>query len=354
VLHIIDVSAYQGTTVPAVDAVFVKATEGKGYVSAKFKAQYASAKSKAKHRGAYHFARPEESSYKDQVKRFLDVVQPVVGESVWLDLEASKLSQATTNAWARGWGDYMRDQAPGITSGSYLGRGYVVNNTGRDLSKHFDRWWFPQYPSAYQVMGLVAGDQAAEEEERRRVANRSSLIPGRTPVAAMTTKWPPSLTPWLPATNTTGWKLPDIWQFTDNWQGLDASVSGLTLAQLAGGGQKPTPQEEIDMIARDVKPGMDAKTEFPLKPGAFTTVVAFTDNTYTNTNVKATGPVKLRVRVLHTDGTWQAWEPTVGKAATDKTTTVETVKISDPAHAVAVTVTRMDGTGDEPLTIGAY
>jgi hypothetical protein len=235
-LHGYDISAYQGTTAPAGDFVIVKATEGASYTSSKFKAQYASAKSKAKHRGAYHFARPEQSTYKDQAARFLDVVQPEVGESVWLDLEASKLSQAATNTWARGWGDYMHDHAPGITFGVYLGSGYVSNNTGRDLSKHFDLWWYPQYPGAYQVANMVGIDL-----EELRAENRSSLIPERHLIAATTTKWPPAVTPWLPATNNTGWKSPDVWQFTDNWQGLDASVTALTIAQLASGNTPPPP-----------------------------------------------------------------------------------------------------------------
>lgn len=235
-LHGYDISAYQGTTAPAGDFVLVKATEGKNYTSSKFKAQYASAKTRGKHRGGYHFARPEESTFKDQAARFLDVVQPKPGESVWLDLEASKLSQAQTNAWARGWGDYMRDQAPGIRSGSYLGSGYVSNGTGRDLSKHFDLWWYPQYPGTYQIANLVGVDL-----EELRAANRSSLIPERRLIAASTSKWPPAVTPWLPAVNTTGWKKPDLWQFTDNWQGLDATVTMLTLAQLAGGSVPPAP-----------------------------------------------------------------------------------------------------------------
>lgn len=235
-LHGYDVSAYQGTIAPAGDFVIVKASEGKGYTSSKFKAQYASAKSKAKHRGAYHFARPEESSYKDQAARFLDIVQPVVGTSVWLDLEASKLTQAATNAWARGWGDYMRDHAPGVTSGVYLGSGYVSNNTGRDLSKHFSRWWYPQYPGAYQVANLHGVDL-----EKLRALNRSSLIPERRLIAAATSKWPPAVTPWLPATNNTGWAKPHLWQFTDNWQGLDASITALTLEHLASGNQPQPP-----------------------------------------------------------------------------------------------------------------
>jgi GH25 family lysozyme M1 (1,4-beta-N-acetylmuramidase) len=210
-LHGVDVSAYQGTTVPSgMDFVIVKATEGKSYTSSKFAAQWASAKSRARHRGAYHFARPEDSSATDQAKRFLDVSQPARDESVWLDLESSKLSQAKTNAWARAWGDYMREHAPGL-SGVYMGSGYATNNTGRGLAGHFDYWWYPQYPTAAAV-----------------------------------TKWPASVSPWLPSgVAATGWSKPHIWQFTSAWQGAyDANVTAMTLDQLAGSGAHPLEDED--------------------------------------------------------------------------------------------------------------
>lgn len=238
-LHIIDVSAYQGTTVPAVDAVFVKATEGATYTSGKFAAQWDSAGRRAKHRGAYHFARPEASSAQSQADRFLDVVRPVAGESLWLDLEASELDQAKTHAWAVAWADRIRGQAPGITFGIYMGSGYASNNTGRGLAAEYPLWWYPQYPGAYQ---LVAG----VDPESARAMNRSHLLaPDRAPIAARTTSWPPEVTPWLPTGLTFGRKVPDIWQFTDNWQGYDASVTALTLDQLAGGGQKPATEVDV-------------------------------------------------------------------------------------------------------------
>ncbi|MGI5232850.1 glycoside hydrolase family 25 protein [Actinoallomurus sp. CA-142502] len=194
-----DISAYQGPTAPAVDFVIVKATEGRSYTSSRFAAQWKSAKSRAKHRGAYHFARPEESTATSQAARFLDVVKPVPGESVWLDLEASDLSQTRTNAWAKTWGDYIREHAPGVTSGVYMGSGYASNGTGRDLDQHFDLWWYAQYPSA-----------------------------------ARTSTWRTTFDPWLPSGLTCGWKTPHIWQWTANLNGLDANLSTLTLDQLAG------------------------------------------------------------------------------------------------------------------------
>ena len=61
------------------------------------------------------------------------------------------LTQAKTHAWAVAWADRIRDQAPGITYGIYLGSGYATNNTGKGLATEFPLWWYPQYPSAYQL-----------------------------------------------------------------------------------------------------------------------------------------------------------------------------------------------------------
>lgn len=238
VRHGVDVSAFQSAHVLAtltadLDFALVKVSEGKDYTSSTFATQWKDAKTQAKRRGGYHFARPEQSSAHDQCSRFLDLLQPVAGEIVMLDLEASKLSQSATNAWARAFGDELRGQAPGVADWLYMGSGYATNNTGKNLSAHFTRWMYPQYPSAYQ---LTAG---GPDVDTRRAVNRSAQLPGRVPIARATTKWPPAVTPWLPSGLTCGWQAPDVWQFTDNLRGLDASVSALTIDELAAGGQQP-------------------------------------------------------------------------------------------------------------------
>lgn len=207
-LHGFDVSAFQGNTVPSCDFVFVKATEGSGYTSSRFGAQWASAATHAKVRGAYHFARPEESSGASQADRLLAVAHVVPGEMLCLDLEASRLDQAATNAWAKAFGDRLRERAPGVTTVLYMGSGYATNGTGRGLAGHFDLWWYPQYKST-----------------------------------SRTSTWRPTFDPWLPSGLTCGWVRPQIWQWTDNFNGLDASVSPLTLDQLVNGGHAPTPKE---------------------------------------------------------------------------------------------------------------
>ena len=254
-LHILDVSAYQTADVlekhPIMDVALVKVSEGKSWASNVWKAQYKSAKTRAKRRGGYHFARPEQSSAHDQCSRFLDLLQPVRGEIVMCDLEASKLSQAATNKWAREFGDEFADQAPECADCLYMGSGYATNNTGKGLAAHFGQWVYPQYPSAYQVR------RGAPTIEQQRAANRSSAVPDRYLIASLTTKWPPSVSPWLPSgVAATGWSKPHIWQFTDNWSGLDASVTALTLDQLAGNGAHPLEDEDMYAQAAGYPPPM--------------------------------------------------------------------------------------------------
>lgn len=337
-LHGFDVSAFQSTAIRPCDFAFIKATEGRSYTSSTFRAQWASAKSHAKHRGGYHFARPEESTYGDQAARFLDIVQPVRGESVWLDLEASRLPQADTNAWARGWGDYMRAHAPGVTSGIYMGSGYASNGTGHGLNAHYDRWWYPQYPNAYQV-------KSAMQEEIQRLVNRTSYTPERTPVAAMTTGWPPALTPWLPSGLTCGWKRPDLWQFTDNWQGWDASVSALTVEQLAGGGQ-PTPEED-DMISGFITGGKGEKPPIGVG-GKCTKLYLYWDNTRENADLGIVRADQAHFRLApHVPGRKGATDADVkvGASLSDTGGRPDATVVSLPAGCDYIPVERLDDGG---------
>lgn len=215
-LHGFDVSAFQDSVVPACDFVFVKATEGSGYTSSRFDSQWASAGHRAKVRGAYHFARPEQSSALHQADRLIALARPVPGELLCLDLEASGLGQAATNAWAKAFGDRLRDRAPGVRTVLYMGSGYASSGTGRGLASHFDFWWYPQYPST-----------------------------------SRTSRWPSAFTPWLPSGLTCGWHAPHIWQYSDNHDGYDASVSWLTLDQLAGHqAPAPTPTREDEWLCQ--------------------------------------------------------------------------------------------------------
>jgi transposase len=111
----------------------------------------------------------------------------------------------------------------------------------------------------------------------------------------------------------------------------------------------PSPEED-EMIARDVKTGLGEKSGFPFPAGKFSSLLFFADNTYTNGGeVKATAPVTVRYALLRTDGTWQVGTQVVGRAATAEAA-VEPIAFKDPKNTVAVSVTRVDGDGTEPIT----
>jgi GH25 family lysozyme M1 (1,4-beta-N-acetylmuramidase) len=227
-IHGFDVSAFQDNSVPRADFIFIKATEGRSYKSSKFAAQWADAKRHGMLRGAYHFARPEDSSASAQADRLIDAAEAEPGELLCLDVEASDLSQGKTNAWVKDFGDRLRAKAPGVTTVVYLGGRYASSRTGKGLSEHFDFWWYPQYPRSF-----LRAVRAAAVLRRRHP--RSAEAPRRVPVGHKTSKWPSSFSPRLPSGLTTGWRRPHIWQFTDDFDGLDANISALSRDRLAGG-----------------------------------------------------------------------------------------------------------------------
>lgn len=221
VLHGYDVSHWQGSGIPGGSYTFlgIKVTEGTGYTDP----TYSSHRSKARAKGVvpifYHFARPEQGSAAAQAKRLVSHAGARRGELLCLDLEASKLSQAKTNAWAKAFGSALRKYAPGIKTVLYAGAGYAANNTGRGLHAYYDFWWFPRYASM-----------------------------------SSTTHWPSSCNPRVSG-NTTGWARPHIWQFTPAFSGrYDANVSLLTKAQLTGA-SAPAPKPPATTKPATTAPG---------------------------------------------------------------------------------------------------
>lgn len=307
-LHGFDVSAYQGDTVPAADFMFVKATEGKSYTSSKFAAQWASAKTRAKVRGAYHFARPETSSGTSQADRLLARANAIPGEMLCLDLEASDLNQAQTNAWARAFGDRLREKTPGVTTVLYMGSGYATSGTGRDLADHFDFWWYPQYPST-----------------------------------ARTSTWRTSFDPWLPSGLTCGWKRPHIWQWSSNFNGLDANVSWLPLDQLAHGGHQPQPSPlEDDMpYGGQLPAGKGTKVNISFPHGAEKAIGLVYDSP---------SPAQVRVAFHHKKGGGEVYTLKVGgPASTTDAWPRKTVQaFKTPTDGDWVSLTRLDD-GKDPV-----
>jgi hypothetical protein len=302
-LHLIDVSAYQPKTVPVLGQVLmVKATEGSAYTSSTFSAQWAGA-AHWEARVAYHFARPEESSAISQADRFLAVVKPKATDALMLDMEASKLSQAATNAWAKAFLRRLREKAPHCKIIGYLGSAYATNGTGKGLAAEFDFWMYPQYPAGLlrRALGAIArlGRHPRAAGGRRR---------GR--LSATVSTWPSKFAPWLPKGLTIGKSLPDIWQFTAAYKGkYDASVSNLTAADLTGDGPTPSPApDEEDYVSAGVLqsrnniPNKRSELTLTFKAGDCDQVGIWGDPTYDNpaAGYPKQAPATFRV-IAHTD-----------------------------------------------------
>lgn len=308
-LHGFDISAYQSTSAPAADFVIVKATEGSSYTNARYAAQLASARGRAKVVGAYHFARPEASSAVVQADHFLAVAKPGPRDLLCLDLEASGLSQAKTNAWAVAFAARLKERAPGNKRVIYMGSSYASNGTGKNLADHYEIWWYPQYPSA-----------------------RS------------TSTWPSSFSPWLPGGLTCGWARPHIWQFSSVFRGAyDANISTLTIEQLAGSGQ-PTPTE-VDMLSGKITAGKGPKDGIELDDkGSFKKIKIGWDNTRVNPALGNTrqppASVRLAMHVPGRKGT--STTVTVGASLTDTKGWADSVTTALPAGCDRIDIERND------------
>lgn len=88
-----------------ISAVYLKASEGTGFVDRTFAERRNAARAAGLHVGAYHFARPDESDAKAQAKLFAEVVGKIGTSDLRpvLDFETSstKHSPAQLDAWAR-------------------------------------------------------------------------------------------------------------------------------------------------------------------------------------------------------------------------------------------------------------
>jgi hypothetical protein len=305
-LHGFDISAYQGSSAPAADFVFVKATEGSSYTNAKYTAQIASARAHAAVVGMYHFARPESSSAASQADRFLAVAKPGPDDLLCLDLEASDLTQPKTNAWAIAFAARLKEKARGNMRVIYMGSGYASNGTGRGLADHYDLWWYPQYPSSKS-----------------------------------TSTWPGSFSPWLPGGLTCGWKAPHIWQFSSVFRGAyDANVSTLTLDQLAAGGQA-TPLEEDMPYGGQLPAGAGARANVSFPRGSMKAIGLVYDSPEI---------AEVRVAFHHKAGSGEVFTLKVGgpRTATDTWPAKTVQSFKTPADGDWVSLTRVDE-GKDPV-----
>lgn len=211
----IDVSHHQGSIDwPALTAAHglgwgaAKATEGMTFTDSMFTANWSAMKAAGLTRIAYHYGHPALDATA-QTRRLVDAARPGKGDVLCLDLEEGDgRTQGQVNAWAKTFGDALRDLAPGTTTVLYAGSGYTTTGTGAGLSAHFDYWWYPRYATMQPV-----------------------------------TTWPTIMR--LTSGGTTGWDRPHLWQWAASLrtsQGLvDASVSTVTATQLAAGPKRPAP-----------------------------------------------------------------------------------------------------------------
>jgi len=94
-----------------IEDVYLKASEGTGFVDQTFRERRAAANRAKLHVGAYHFARPDESSPAQQARLFCDVVGKIGANDLRpvLDFEASSsLTPGDLDKWAREWNVAVR------------------------------------------------------------------------------------------------------------------------------------------------------------------------------------------------------------------------------------------------------
>ena len=139
----IDISANQAHPIEfqqlyaaGVRAIYVKATEGLGYVNPDFEGDAQEAAIAGCKVGAYHFARPAESDAASQAQAFVAATAPVRGALTLpdtLDLEdQGGLGWGTLAAWAQAWlgpplpprmiylSGWFRQSLPGVPWGHHL------------------------------------------------------------------------------------------------------------------------------------------------------------------------------------------------------------------------------------------
>lgn len=110
-----------------VEAVYLKASEGTGFVDQTFRERRAAASAVGLHVGAYHFARPDASYAAEQARLFCEVVGKIGAHDLRpvLDFEASSnLTPGELDAWAREWNAAVR-KTTGVLPVFYSYSAYV-------------------------------------------------------------------------------------------------------------------------------------------------------------------------------------------------------------------------------------
>lgn len=121
----VDVSDFQGQVDwSAVKAdgqcfAFCKATEGVGFTASTFARNWGLLKQALVRRGAYHFARPDQTAPIDEANYFLGVVGPTdAGDMLALDIETG---DGDLSAWCLAWLEHVSYQRPNADVFMYSG-----------------------------------------------------------------------------------------------------------------------------------------------------------------------------------------------------------------------------------------
>ena len=118
-----DISSYQGMpdfdALVGIDFLFMKATEGSGFVDPQFARNWSEAKRVGLRRGAYHFADPDlGSSAQDEARHFLSILGPLDATDM-LGLDYERDWSGDVVGWCKTWLDLVRS-VTGITPYIYL------------------------------------------------------------------------------------------------------------------------------------------------------------------------------------------------------------------------------------------
>lgn len=154
-----DISHHQGKNFDfsGEDFVIAKATEGKTFIDNCFLHNMERALDYGKCIGAYHYARPENNSAKDEAKHFVEIVKPYVGRCLLaLDWEGVALSYPID--WAVEWlkeVELLTGVKPVLyCSASYVGNCKKVAENGNGI--WIAKWseYAPSVKPTFQVMAL--------------------------------------------------------------------------------------------------------------------------------------------------------------------------------------------------------
>lgn len=148
----IDVSNHQPGFNPAAvaaDFIIVLATEGSGFTSPTFAAQYDGARAAGKLVGAYHFARNSWNTPEEEAEYFLRAYGNRVGTGVIvLDWE----DRTTDVAWAHQWLRIIH-QRTGIKPLIYMSASRTVESDWSSVANDGYKLWVAHYTGEHNVLG---------------------------------------------------------------------------------------------------------------------------------------------------------------------------------------------------------